>query len=112
MTNTEKINHTTKAGWKIIVEPITIHRIGEIESAVEYEIISPEGISIKSVSEMDEKMPDDDYDELDDFRIAIAKSETPDGKLKLNSYMVGAFPELVKKGSVYNTVNAWERAGL
>ena len=112
MGNTEKMNHTTKAGWKIIVEPITIHRIGEIESAVEYEIISPEGITITSVSEMDLIVPDEEYDELDDFLIAIAKSETPEGKHKLNSYMIGAFPELVKKGTVYDTVNAWERAGL
>jgi len=103
-------NHNLSNGWTMTTELIQLHRIGEVESAIEYQVFDPAGVAIKSVSEMDNTMPDETDDELNDILRAITKSETPENKHKLNTYMTGTFAnQLIKRGSVYNTKNAYGR---
>jgi len=92
--------------WKMTIQKIEIHKLGNVETALEYAVLNPCGCQVVKLNDMPEKVDDAREDIL---RVASKSMNTNKSDNGMIPYMVGRITDLEKRGNVYKSKNAWER---
>lgn len=92
--------------WTMTIQKIQIHKLGNIENALEYAVLNPSGCAVLKLSELPENVDDAREDILRTASNSMNKSKSDLGMIP---YMAGRITDLEKRGNVYKSKNAWAR---
>lgn len=92
--------------WTMTIQKIQIHKLGNVETALEYAVLNPCGCAVLKLSEMPESVDDAREDILRAASKSMNILKSDNGMIP---YMAGRITDLEKRGNIYKSKNAWAR---